>query len=155
MNVVVCMWPTTAGGRVNMHVDGAHGDGILEDLNKWKLGSGRQARFWSKEIVYTLKGEFDQGKLSVPQYKDKQKTKVNISLSSCRFPCVRGWNGAVRTEWRSLSFALRWVFSQTAGPTLSAVLEEACLLMSSCFKRILSLWWVQNLSQRNLREGNG
>lgn len=150
------MWPTTAGVESTCTLM------VRMVTEYWKTWTnenqavvGKQDFGVKKLSVYTLKGEFDQGKLSVPRYKDKQKTKVNISLSRCRFPCVRGWNGAVRTEWRSLSFALRWVFPQIAGPTLSAVLEEACLLMSSCFKRILSLWWVQNLSQRNLREGNG
>lgn len=61
----------------------------------WKTGAnGNQAVVCNQDFgvkklsVYTLKGEFDQGKLSVPKYKDKQKTKVNISLSRCRFPYV-------------------------------------------------------------------
>lgn len=37
MNVVVCMWPTTAGGRVNMHVGGAHGEGRLEQMETKQL----------------------------------------------------------------------------------------------------------------------
>lgn len=54
--------------------------------------AGKQDSGVKKLSMYTLKVELDQGKLSVPKYKGKQKIKENISLSRCRFPRME-WGG--------------------------------------------------------------
>lgn len=56
--------------------------------------NGNQAVVHKKDFrvkklsMYTLKGEFEQCKLSILKYKGKQKTKENTRVGRSRFPCV-------------------------------------------------------------------